>query len=82
MDREDRAHIDYVPTQIVTEYFKLIFKYENELSFDGIIYPSSKSKGKKAIVLFANSENCVDKSELENKNALLVLDNVEDIELK
>ncbi|WP_158108710.1 HEPN-associated N-terminal domain-containing protein [Vibrio furnissii] len=82
IDREDRAHIDYVPTQIVTEYFKFIFKYENELSVDGIIYPSSKSKGKKAIVLFANSENCVDKSELENKNALLVLDNVEDIELK
>ncbi|WP_331351574.1 HEPN-associated N-terminal domain-containing protein [Cellvibrio sp. UBA7671] len=58
IDREDRAHIDYVPTQIVTEYFRHVFKTADGISCDGVIYPSSKSPGKRALVIFADSEQC------------------------
>jgi hypothetical protein len=58
IDREDRAHIDYVPTQIVTEYFRHVFKTADGIPCDGVIYPSSKSPGKRALVIFADSEQC------------------------
>jgi hypothetical protein len=47
IDRTDRAHVDYVPTQIVTEFIRYIFKTEDNVSVDGVIYPSSKNNGKK-----------------------------------
>ena len=45
---DGKVHIDYVPTQIVTEYFRFMPKPE----VHGLIYPSSKNKGHKAMVLF------------------------------
>jgi hypothetical protein len=60
IDRKDRAHIDYVPTQIVTEYFRHIFEYKGH-NVDGIIYPSSKGSGREAVVIFANNEQCLEK---------------------
>ena len=73
IDRKDRAHIDYVPTQIVTEYIRHIFECDNGDLIDGIIYPSSKNDGRKAIVIFANSEQCVDVDEPWMADALLEL---------
>jgi len=61
IERIDRAHVDYVPTQVVTEYIKHIFphtRFGNEI--DGIIYPSSKAKDQKCVVIFASSEQCED----------------------
>lgn len=62
--RDGRVHIEYVPTQIITEFFR--YPFSNRLSkgnrIDGIIYPSSKN-GKNACVLF-----------LDNKESLTVLD--------
>lgn len=58
IDREDRAHIDYVPTQIVTEYFRHKFRTADGIPCDGVIYPSSKSFGKRALVIFADSGQC------------------------
>lgn len=46
--------LDYVPTQVVTEYFRHVFKYGNE-SIDGIIYPSSMICGEECVVLFTES---------------------------
>ncbi|MGF7230591.1 HEPN-associated N-terminal domain-containing protein [Arachidicoccus sp.] len=46
--RNGMVHIKYVPTQIITEYFRYGLKQQ----IDGLIYPSTKNKGKKAIVLF------------------------------
>lgn len=52
--RDGKEHIDYVPTQIVTEYFRYMFKPK----IDGIIYPSTKSKGNNSMVLFYNHWAC------------------------
>jgi hypothetical protein len=81
IDREDRAHIDYVPTQVVTEYFRHIFKLDDGTTLDGIIYPSSKKGGNNAIVIFAESSVCVEKSEKDNRQALLWLRKTVQIDL-
>lgn len=56
--RDGREHIEYVPTQVVTEFLKLT-PIANCRPFDGIIYPSHKT-GKKACVIFATNEQCID----------------------
>jgi len=55
--RDGRVHIEYVPTQIITEYFRFPFsdKLSKDKRIDGIIYPSSRN-GKKACVLFFDNE--------------------------
>lgn len=55
IDDEDSI-IEYVPTQIVTEYIK----FNQELNVDGIIYPSSKDKIHNNIVLFFDHEESME----------------------
>lgn len=58
--RDGRVHIEYVPTQIITEYFRFPFsdKLSKDKRIDGIIYPSSKN-GKNACVLFFDNEESI-----------------------
>lgn len=48
--------IEYVPTQIFTEYIRYMFKDYKGRGIDGIIYSSSKSSKEKNLVLFCNQE--------------------------
>ncbi|MCG3646735.1 HEPN-associated N-terminal domain-containing protein, partial [Pseudomonas putida] len=59
IERSDRAHAEYVPTQVVTEYFRHVYRTDDDHQIDGIIYPSSKT-GAKAIVIFADASGCID----------------------
>lgn len=59
ISRDGREHIEYVPTQIVTEYFRKIFRIKDQ-KIDGILYRSSKPKGDVAFVLFCEYEQCID----------------------
>lgn len=52
---DDRVHIEYVPTQIVTEFFRHS-RSNGDLSIDGIIYPSAQRKGR-SIVIFVSQED-------------------------
>lgn len=45
-------HIEYVPTQVITEYFRFAFAKRPDEKIDGIIYPSSKNRRLNACVLF------------------------------
>jgi RES domain len=45
--RDDRVHIEYVPTQVVTEYVRTAVKIDGQPS-DGIRYQSSRSKAQTA----------------------------------
>ncbi len=81
IERNDRAHADYVPTQVVTEYFRHIHRTGDGARIDGIIYPSSKT-GQRAIVIFADSEACIDADVGLSEKALLRLQSVSDIELE
>lgn len=48
-----REHIDYVPTQVVTEWFRTVFRF-GKSSLDGIVYPSTQNPRGRSLVLFAN----------------------------
>lgn len=54
--------IEYIPTQIVTEYIR----YNQKLDVQGLIYPSSKNRKKSNIVLFFDNDECIEKLNLIN----------------
>ena len=56
--RDDRIHIDYVPTQVVTEYVRSARFSSGRL--DGIRYRSARREGGVSVVLFADKTNIVD----------------------
>lgn len=52
VEKDNRMHIDYVPSQVVSEYFALVFKLRNGERLDGILYPSAVHTGGRNLVLF------------------------------
>jgi RES domain len=56
--RDDRVHIEYVPTQVVTEYVRTAVKIDAR-RVDGIRYQSSRRKAQTALVLFADQEHLI-----------------------
>jgi hypothetical protein len=52
---DERVHVDYVPTQVVTEYFRFLYSMEHS-QIDGIAYRSSLCKNGVNIVLFVNQD--------------------------
>ncbi len=57
--RDGREHIEYVPTQIVTEFFRRVFKENGKTRLDGLIYRSARHLGGTAFVLFCDNDQCV-----------------------
>jgi hypothetical protein len=72
IDKDGREHIDYVPTQVVSEYFRSYMKTSAGTKVDGIIYPSAQND-KPCCVLFCGQEGCVSSS-FGNKKQLLEMD--------
>jgi hypothetical protein len=58
--RDGRIHVEYVPTQIVAEYFRHVFRDRRGRRLYGILYPSAKRRGGVCCVLFLDREDCVD----------------------
>jgi hypothetical protein len=76
ISRDGMEHIDYVPTQIVTEYFRHRFRTESGESLHGIVYPSSRKGAGSACVLFFTREDCgVETGVIEHKPTLQFLPN-------
>lgn len=71
--RDGHEHIEYVPTQIVTEYFRRIFRTKNDLPLDGIVYRSSRNPDGRAFVLFCENQQCVDPNDSPDRGGLLQL---------
>jgi hypothetical protein len=59
VDRDDRTHVDYIPTQVFTEFLR-DFAF-NQGVIDGVRYNSATGLPKANVVLFATSENVQDK---------------------
>jgi hypothetical protein len=51
-----REHIDYVPTQVVTEWFRTAFRHRRK-PIDGIRYSSAQCSGGRSLVLFADRDD-------------------------
>lgn len=56
---DGREHIEYVPTQIVTEFFRRGFCDSDDRPLDGLIYMSSRN-GEPACVLFCENDQCAE----------------------
>lgn len=70
IDKNGSEHIEYVPTQIVTEYFRHIYQHGEDGHIDGIVYPSSVSADGKACVLFCNINHCTQDGAVKEKKLL------------
>ena len=55
VEKDDRVHIEYVPTQIVTEYFRSFLKTRKGKPIDGILYRSATTTGQVCVALFADT---------------------------
>src|ERR1017187_1009969 len=53
VDADGFEHVDYIPTQVVTEWFRTVFRH-NGRRIHGICYPSVQHPGGRSLVLFAN----------------------------
>jgi hypothetical protein len=56
--RDDTAHTEYVPTQIVTEFVRRRLRTSANTAVDGIVYRSSRNRESKVVVIFADPEQC------------------------
>ena len=58
IDRMRRPHVDYLPTQVITEYFRTAVKLADNKPILGVLYSSTKN-ARDAIVLFAEHGDVV-----------------------
>jgi hypothetical protein len=56
--RDNRVHIEYVPTQVVTEYVRTIVRVSGR-RVDGIRYHNSRKNAGTALVLFADQSHLI-----------------------
>jgi len=56
VERDELIHIEYVPTQVVTEYFRRAYRTKNGEPIQGILYPSAKRSASACCVLFFENE--------------------------
>jgi HEPN/RES N-terminal domain 1/RES domain len=74
IEADEREHIDYVPTQVVTDYVRRILRDDDGSPIDGILYRSSRRPGGECCVLFVESDQIVELSQNAAGNAVLGLD--------
>jgi len=70
INKDGFEHIEYVPTQVFTEYIRHFFKSPDNASINGILYPSSRHDGGVSCVLFIENEQCCDEiqTQLDEQN--------------
>jgi HEPN/RES N-terminal domain 1/RES domain len=77
IDRDDREHLEYVPTQIVTEYLRHIYPPEFNEAVRGISYRSAVREEGASIVLFVENHDCIDGRAAERIGVLGLVDVVQ-----
>lgn len=70
--QNDNKRIEYIPSQIVTEYIRHILPSTVRKEIHGIVYKSVQEQGKDCYVIFADQTQCRDEGS-ENVNTLLSL---------
>ena len=63
VDEDSVDHIEYAPTQVITEYFRYDFTAGGKGPIDGIMYLSSRNRQHVCYVLFLDNEHCIDGEE-------------------
>jgi hypothetical protein len=62
--KDGHEHIEYVPTQVITEYIRFMFSKQHKKQIEGIIFPSSKNIRDKSCVLFLDHQQSLEKLSL------------------
>jgi hypothetical protein len=57
IQRNGQEHIDYIPTQMVSEYFRTVYKSEDGVPLDGLCYRSAKYNGGVCVCLFLTHDD-------------------------
>jgi hypothetical protein len=70
--RDDRIHIEYVPTQVVTEWLRTRFDPGHGEPLAGVLYGSSRNPGGVNVSLFIDNDGACDADD-QREAALLVL---------
>ena len=68
VSKDGKEHIEYIPTQIISDFFRHRFTYHEE-KLDGIIFNSSQTDGKNVTLFVSNHEEVeksTDLTDLEN----------------
>lgn len=58
VEKNGEGNIDYLPTQIVTEYIRYLFKVDGK-NVNGIRYPSTQHEGGVCYAFFVDSAHCL-----------------------
>jgi hypothetical protein len=58
--RDEAEHLEYVPTQIVAEYFRHMYERQTGERVNGIAYRSAIAPNGANVVLFIGNDDCVD----------------------
>ena len=58
IQKDGHEHIEYVPTQVFTEYIRHVYKDHDGMALDGILYKSAVNEGGTNCVLFLENEEC------------------------
>ena len=73
IDHNRNKNIEYIPSQVMSEYFRHCFKDKNGDRLNGIFYPSSKHFTGTCCGLFIKNEHCIDKSSRNNRAILQLI---------
>ena len=73
IEKDRLEHIDYAPTQIVTEYFRHVFPAGEASHIDGVMYQSSRDPSHVCYVLFVDSKHCIDAEDSPEDGELRLL---------
>ena len=57
IELDGREHIEYTPTQVVSEFIKHRFRDADGRNVEGVLYPSARREDGTNIILFIKSEN-------------------------
>ena len=77
---DQEVHVEYTPTQVVSEYLRHRFSNASGKTVSGVLYESAKAKGGKNVALFIESERVegVPSESFKPKTPLLRLLNVKE----
>lgn len=76
--RDGQQHIEYVPTQVVTEFIRAQ-ELLGRTAIDGIKYGSARNPGHSSYVLFATQDDVFDENDDRNRDPWLELDSVRNV---
>ena len=71
-DSTQNKRIEFVPSQVVTEYFKHILPTKYGQQIDGLVYKSAQNNGSDCYVIFADSSKCSDEKNVRDDTLLIV----------